>query len=62
MTHPMPEGEDLRRAIKWISQSLQESRDKKLFRLIEEATFKFDLTPKDGEYLLSFFSSAGAAG
>jgi len=60
MTHPLPEGEDLRRAVKWISQGLQEQPTPKLFRLIEEATFKFDLSPKDGEFLLRFFKSGEA--
>ena len=60
MTYPMPEGEDLRRAVKWISQNLEEDPEKKLFRLVEEATFKFDLSPKDGEFLINFFKSGKA--
>jgi hypothetical protein len=55
MTYPLPEGEDLRRAVKWISASLQEQPGEPLHRLVEQATFKFDLSPKDGEYLLNFF-------
>ena len=55
MTYPLPEGEDLRRAVRWISASLEERPSKPLYRLIEEALFKFDLSPKDGEYLMNFF-------
>lgn len=51
----LPEGEDLRRAIKWISGSLQEGPAKSIPQLVEEATFKFDLSPKDSEFLMSFF-------
>jgi len=51
----MPEGEDLRRAIKWVSGNLQESQGKSIPQLVEEATFKFDLSPKDSEFLMSFF-------
>lgn len=51
----LPEGEDLRRAIKWVSGSLQEDTDKLIPQLVEEATFKFDLSPKDSEFLMSFF-------
>ena len=51
----MPEGEDLRRAIKWVSGSLQENAKIPIQQLVEEATFKFDLSPKDSEFLMSFF-------
>jgi hypothetical protein len=43
----LPEGEDLRRAVRWISGSLQ--------ALLQEAIFKFDLSPKDAEFLIGFF-------
>ncbi len=58
MSYPLPEGEDLRRAVKWVSAGLQESPDQQVLRLVEQAIFKFDLSPKDGEYLLNFFRSA----
>ena len=57
MAYPYPEGEELRRAVRWVSASLRESPDKQANRLVEEAIFKFDLSPKDGEYLLNFFRS-----
>jgi hypothetical protein len=53
----MPEGEDLRRAVKWISDARGDYPDRPLFRLVEEAIFKFDLSPKDGEYLTNLFKS-----
>lgn len=52
----LPEGEDLRRAIKWISGSLQEGAGQSIQQLVHDATFKFDLSPKDGEFLMAFFS------
>jgi hypothetical protein len=60
MTYPLPEGEDLRRAVKWISQNLEDNPDEKLYRLVEQATFRFDLSPKDGEFLIEFFRSGKA--
>jgi hypothetical protein len=51
----LPEGEDLRRAVKWISGSLQDSPDQPVQRLVQEAIFKFDLSPKDAEFLIGFF-------
>jgi hypothetical protein len=49
-----PEGEDLRKAIKWISEMREEEPDKSLTRLVEEAGAKFDLPPKDQEFLYRF--------
>jgi len=59
MTYPLPEGEDLRRAVRWVSAGLQESPGQQVIRLVEQAIFKFDLSPKDGEFLLNFFLSGG---
>ncbi len=51
----LPEGEDLRRAIKWVSGCLQEGQGKSIPQLVEDATFKYDLSPKDSEFLMGFF-------
>jgi hypothetical protein len=55
MSDILPEGEDLRRAVKWISGRLQESPDGPVLSFVNEAVFKFDLSPKDGEFLIGFF-------
>jgi hypothetical protein len=55
MTTVQPEGEDLRKAVKWISDERQYGSEKTLLKLIEEASLKFDLSPLDTEYLSSFF-------
>jgi hypothetical protein len=46
-----PAGEELRKAVKWISEARQDEPGKKLSKLIEEACMKFDLTPVDAEFL-----------
>jgi hypothetical protein len=51
-----PEGEDLRKAVKWISEKIQDCSGKPMMKLIEEAALKFDLAPKDQEYLIRFYS------
>ena len=51
----MPEGEDVKRAIKWISARREETPAPPLLKLIEEAAFQFDLSPLDQEFLLGFF-------
>ena len=60
MTTIMPEGEDLRKAVKWISEERQSSPQKKMAKLVEEASVKFDLSPADAEYLFRFFKKEQA--
>ncbi len=52
----LPDGEDLRRAVKWVSGNLQENPDQPVRPLVQEAIFKFDLSPRDAEFLIGFFS------
>ena len=54
MTTLQPEGEDLRKAVKWISEERRYNPEARLSKLIEEACLKFDLSPMDAEYLLDF--------
>jgi hypothetical protein len=55
MATAMPEGENVQKAIKWISASLEDSTTQPLHMVIEKAVFKFDLSPKDTEFLMGFF-------
>ena len=55
MTTVQPEGEELRKAVKWISDERQYGSGKTLLKLIEEAGLKFNLSPLDQEYLANFF-------
>lgn len=57
----LPEGEQLRRAIKWISDERAEHPGASLFKLMDEACLKFDLPPKDEEFLMHFFEEKGPA-
>ncbi|HJV65247.1 MAG TPA: hypothetical protein VJ550_05915 [Geomonas sp.] len=59
MSNLLPEGEDLRRAVKWVSGRLQDDPGQPLQPLIQEAIFKFDLSPRDGEFLISFYRKTG---
>jgi hypothetical protein len=51
----LPEGENLRRAVKWISGNLQANAEQPVQPLVQEAIFKFDLSPRDAEFLITFF-------
>jgi hypothetical protein len=55
MHNIFPEGDDLRRAVKWVSDNLQEMSAQPLSQLVQQAIFKFDLSPKDAEFLIEFY-------
>lgn len=55
MSDIMPEGEDIRKAVKWIASRLEENPPQPRHKLIDEAVFKFDLSPLDAEFLTNFF-------
>jgi hypothetical protein len=52
----LPEGEQLRRAVKWISDERTFNPGAVLSKLVGEACLKFDLPPKDAEFLLHFLT------
>ena len=54
MTNIMPEGEDLKKAVQWISAKLEETKTEPLAILKENAVFKFDLSSKDADFLTRF--------
>lgn len=50
-----PKKEDLRKAVKWISEVKQhEKPEAKHQELVEQAALKFDLSPSDTEFLYRF--------
>lgn len=51
-----PQGEDLRKAVKWISEMLQTDGSASKMALIEKASLNYDLKPADQEFLMRFFS------
>ena len=56
MADIQPEGEQLRKAIRWVSGMREEDPKEKLFALLQDASMKFDLSPKDQELLTHFFT------
>jgi hypothetical protein len=55
MTTIMPEGEAIRRAVKWISRELQEDPNKSIQILVNDAVLRFDLSPKEADFLTEFY-------
>ena len=55
MTTVMPEGDAIRKAVKWISAHLEEKPGYSPQKLVQEAVLRFDLSPKEAEFLLEFY-------
>ncbi len=51
-----PDGEDLRKAIRWISEERQRDPERNTAALIEAACVRFDLSPLDAEHLSTYFT------
>lgn len=49
-----PQGEDLRKAVKWVDEERKFHPGKDAGALIREACARFDLSPKDAEFLDRF--------
>lgn len=58
MTHPLPEGENLRKAVKWISNERKADPDLDIKALAEKASVRFDLSPGDSEFLARFLKES----
>ncbi len=50
-----PKGERLRQAVKWIASQRLEDESKDLNLLIQQVSFRLNLTPKEETYLYSFY-------
>jgi hypothetical protein len=51
MTTIMPPGEDIRKAVQWLSEMQQSKTNIDPRKLVEQACIKFNLSPIDAEYL-----------
>ncbi len=49
-----PEGEEIKKAVKWVSEKRKFEPEKDLNEIIEKACIKFDLSPKEAEFLRRF--------
>ena len=61
MSTIMPKGENLRQAVKWISSERSEDEHHAISGLIQEASLKFNLSPKEEEFLRRFFQEGEAS-
>jgi hypothetical protein len=55
----MPQGEDLRKAVQWISGQRRDEPSMPLQKVIEAACIKFNLSPMDALYLQNWVKEKG---
>jgi hypothetical protein len=60
MSSIMPEGAGVRKAVQWISK-MREEGGTPLATLIDQASARFNLSPKDSDFLHRFFTEAKGA-
>lgn len=54
MTTIQPDSGKLKKAIQWISDKRKEDPNINLVKLADDASFRFDLSPKDSQFVLRF--------
>ena len=55
MTTIMPKGENVRQSLKWISNERLQDERKDIITLINDASIRFNLSPKEEEFLRVFY-------
>jgi len=59
MSEVLPRGEKLRRAVQWVSDRRREAPAAPAGPLLDEATRRFDLSPRQGEALVELLRERG---
>lgn len=54
MSNIQPQGDNIRKAVKWISEERQAGTATSNNRLVEQAAVKFNLSPNEVEFLAKF--------
>jgi hypothetical protein len=56
----MSEKEQIKLAVKWVSEHLEQNPAQSVQKLVNKATFEFDLSPIDSEVLMRLFHDRAA--
>ncbi len=59
MSTIQPQGEALKNAIQWVGEQRKSTPDANPVKLADDAALRFDLSPKDSEFLLRFVKKEG---
>ncbi|MDY6880104.1 MAG: hypothetical protein V2J25_01300 [Desulfatiglans sp.] len=50
-----PKGENVRQAVRWISDNRKEDPTRSIPQLVQEASLIYNLSPKEEDFLRSFY-------
>jgi hypothetical protein len=54
------EREEIKNAIKWVSEHLENNPNQSVQKLLNKAIFEYNLSPVDAEFLMRFFHDRAA--
>jgi len=57
MNELINKSETVKKAVKWISDQSQQNKMPITNQLLEQAVFRFDLSPRDAEFLFHFYKN-----
>ena len=60
MMNIISEKEEIKHAIKWVSERLEVNPAQSVQKIVNKAIFEFDLSPVDAEFLMRFFHDRAA--
>lgn len=55
----LPGGDKMKKAIRWISETVSNNPEKSRTAILHEAEIRFDLSPKECEFINSNLAGAG---
>ncbi|MFO8090220.1 MAG: hypothetical protein R6U13_10320 [Desulfatiglandaceae bacterium] len=58
MADVLPKGHKVRKAVRWISDERINDANKEIGKLIGEASSRFNLSPREEEFLCDFYAEA----
>ena len=53
----LPEGESIRRALSWLVERKRDAPQTPVYKLVDEAAIRFDLSPSETQFLLDHWQS-----
>jgi len=61
MSNVQPQADALKKAIQWVAEQRSSGTDKTPAALADEAAFRYDLSPKDSEFLIRFLKEEASS-
>lgn len=58
MSTIQPKGEQMRKAVRWVSEHMKEDAGREIGPLLQEASLRFNLSPKEEAFLREFYEAS----